>query len=115
MEGFDFILRFSAIGISIVFVALAVIAIAISWIRRADEGWQAKEKQQAEEALDKDQTTDTTTLVLISAACATLLGGKFHIRRVRRLRPSHSGLGPWAHRGRSVLLGSHVVGKKRRY
>ena len=113
MENIGFILKFSIVGILIVFAALALIAILISWIRRADEGWQDKEEKQAEVALEKDQTVDTTTLVLISAACATLIGGRFLVRRVRRLRPMDTGLGPWAIQGRSVLLGSHIVSKKR--
>ncbi len=114
MENINFILKFAAIGISIVFIALAFIAVTITWIRRADEGWQAKEKKQDEDAFGKAQTLDTTTLVIISAVCATILGGKFHIRRVRRLQPKETGVGPWAHQGRSVLLGSHVVSKNRR-
>jgi len=114
MESMEFILRFSLVGILIVFAALTIIAIAITWIRKADDGWQAKETKLAEEALDKEPTVDTTTLLLISAACATIVGGKFFIRSVRRLRPMDTGIGPWAHQGRSVLLGSHIVGKKRR-
>ncbi len=114
MEGMEFILRFSAIGIAIVFVSLSIIAIAITWIRKADEGWQAKEIKLEEKALESEQTVDTTTLVLISAACATIIGGKFFIRSVRRLRPIGGAPGSWSRQGRSVLLGSHIVGKKRR-
>jgi len=112
-EWLSFSLQFSVIGISIVFSALAIIAIAISLIRRANDAWQKHEEVQKETATEKQQNIDTTTVVLISAAVATMLQGRFYIKSIRRLLPAHAQKGPWSLQGRAVLLGSHVVPKKR--
>lgn len=108
-----FSLRFAAIALLIVFSALAFISFIISLIKRADDHWQKGEQAQAEAALEKEPSIDSLTLILITAAAATILQGRFHIKRVRRLLPAASAKGPWSMQGRAVLLGSHIVGKKR--
>ncbi|MBN2227036.1 MAG: OadG family protein [candidate division Zixibacteria bacterium] len=110
---FRFGLEFAAIGIVIVFAALTLISVVISLVRRADSGWQKKETVQLEEALTREQNIDTTTLVLICAAAATMIQGRFYIRQVRRLLPRDAQRGPWSAQGRAILHGSHVVPKKR--
>lgn len=106
---------FVVVGVLIVFTALAIISAAIAVIRRLDAGWQTKEKEADEAAFGKDQTIDNTTLVLIIAAVSTMIQGRFHIQRVRRLMPSDSPGGGWSAHGRAILHGSHVVQKKRPY
>ena len=112
-EGMQFSLQFSLVGILIVFVVLSIITAAVSLIRKADERWQAREEREQETAFEKEPTIDSTTLVLITAACATMIQGRFHIRQVRRLMPRTSQPGTWSVAGRAILLGSHVVPKKR--
>jgi Na+-transporting methylmalonyl-CoA/oxaloacetate decarboxylase gamma subunit len=112
-EWLSFGLNITIIGISIVFLALIIISAAISFIKRLDDRWETREKMQTEAALDKDQSIDTTTLVLIAAAVATMIQGRYHIKRIRRLLPRGGEKGPWSVHGRAVLLGSHVVPKKR--
>ena len=113
MEHIDFSVRFAVIGWIIVFGSLAVIAMAIALIRKADDRWQKHEEAQDVAAVDKDPTIDTTTLVLISAACATMIQGRFHIRSVRRLLPRDAQRSNWSSQGRAILHGSHVVSRKR--
>jgi len=113
-EWLSFGLKFAVIGITIVFGVLAIISIAISLIRRGNDAWQKHEDIQKETATEKEQNIDTTTLVLISAAVATMLQGRFHIKSVRRILPANAQRGPWSVQGRAVLLGSHEVPKKRR-
>ena len=112
-EWLSFGLSFAVIGIAIVFVALAIIAIAVALIKRIDDSWQVREKRQRDEALDKEQSIDTTTLVLITAAVATMIQGRFHIKKVRRLLPISAQKSPWSVEGRAILHGSHVVPRKR--
>ena len=57
----------------------------------------------------REPTIDTTTLVLIAAACATVAGGRFRVRRIRRLLPIQTKRTPWSAQGRLILLGSHTV------
>ncbi|MCP4567059.1 MAG: hypothetical protein GY841_05715 [FCB group bacterium] len=111
MTGFE--LKFAAIGITIVFASLAVIVLAVSLIRRADSSWQSREDRLRKAAANREQNIDTTTLVLLTAAAGTMLTGRFHIRKVRRLRPADVSRGPWSVQGRAILHGSHVVPKKR--
>ena len=113
-EYLGFGIRFSVIGILIVFMVLAVIALAVGLIKRLDLGWQDKEKKREEAAVHKDPTIDTTTLVLIAAAVATMLKGRHHIRSIRRLLPSDAPRSAWSMQGRAILHGSHVVSKKGR-
>ena len=112
-EWLSFGLNFALIGITIVFVALSIIAIAVALIKRVDDSWQAREKRQRNEALDKDQSIDSITLILITAAAATMIQGRFHIRKVRRLLPRGAPKSPWSLEGRAILHGSHVVPRKR--
>lgn len=112
-EMINFALKFSVVGILIVFGALVLIVFAISFIRRADASWQAREDDHRRAATEAQQNIDTTTLILISAAVGTMLQGRFHIRRVRRLLPRDAARGPWSVQGRAILHGSHVVPKKR--
>ena len=113
-EWLSFGLQFAVIWIAIVFGALATISIAVSLIRRGNDVWQKREAVQKETATEKEQNIDTTTVVLISAAVATMLQGRFHIKSIRRILPANAQRGPWSVQGRAVLLGSHVVPKKRR-
>ncbi|MCK5125850.1 MAG: OadG family protein [candidate division Zixibacteria bacterium] len=113
-ESVKFSLDFAVIGISIVFVSLAIISFAIWLIRKADDGWQLHEANKKEEALEKEQNIDTTTLIIISAAVATMALGRFHIRKVRRLMKGDSQHRPWSVQGRAVLHGSHITGNRKR-
>ena len=108
-ETMEYALRFAAVGLLIVFAALAVIVLAITLIRRGDDRWQELEQRRRKPAAIDEATIDNLTLVLISAAVATMIQGRFHIRRVRRLMRRDAQTGPWSHQGRAVLLGSHVI------
>lgn len=96
-------------GILIVFTVLALIAMVVAVFKRLDDRWQAAEAAREAEAINKPQTIDTTTLVLISAACATVVGGRFRVRRVRRLLSPRTKRTPWSAQGRLTLQGSHTV------
>ncbi len=112
-ETITFSAKFAVIGILIVFSALALITVVVSLIRRADDSWQEHEKHKENLAYDKDQNIDTTTLIIISAAAATMLQGRYHIRSVRRLLPHQAAKSPWSVQGRAILLGSHVIQKRK--
>lgn len=101
------------VGILIVFGVLALIASVVAILKRLDERWQAHEARALESAGDKEPTIDNTTLVLISAAAATAVGGRFRVRRIRRLLSPQQKRTPWSAQGRLVLQGSHSVQRKR--
>ena len=112
-EALQFSFKFSLVGIAIVFASLIIISVSVALIRKANEGWQKREDDEKERALSKDQNIDNTTLILIAAAAATMIQGRFYIRSVRRLLPAKTGGGTWGVQGRAILHGSHVVPKKR--
>lgn len=104
----------TGVGLAAVFVVLAVLAMVIALLSRADEALVRRAATQpAAPPAEPEPTIDNLTLVLITATVATLLQGRFHIRTVRRLRQQPSNGGSWAHQGRAELQGSHVISKKR--
>lgn len=114
VEPMDFTLRFTITGWVIVFGALALIAVVVAMIRKVDNHWQKREAKEEAAAVEKEPTIDNLTLVLITAACATMIQGRYHIRHVRRLLPSDmASRSPWSLQGRAILHGSHVVSRKR--
>jgi len=102
-------IRFSLIGMSIVFGVLAIISIIVALIRLTDSRWQAREKAQAKAALAQDPTIDELTLVIIAAAVTTMISGRHRIKCVRRVLPSAAKGSPWSMQGRAMLHGSHIV------
>ena len=108
-----FALQLTVVGVLIVFGALTLIALVVSLLKKLDNRWQKRERDQEEARLASAPTIDNLTLVLISAAAASMLQGRFHIRKVRRLLPRDATSGPWSLEGRAILHGSHVVSRKR--
>jgi len=105
-------LGLSVVGILVVFVVLALIAALVALIRKLDDGWQLREQQSAEAALTREPTIDETTVVLIAAACATVITGRHRVRRIRRLLSPRTKRTPWSAQGRLILQGSHAVERK---
>lgn len=105
-------LALSVVGILVVFVVLSLIALVVGAIRRLDDGWKQQEVVKSEEALTREPTIDATTAVLIAAACATVITGRFRVRRVRRLLSPRARRTPWSAQGRLILQGSHTVSRK---
>ncbi len=103
-------------GLCIVFGVLALIAGVVALFKRVDDHWQQQEQVAAVQAVQKEPTIDETTLLLITAAAATAVAGRFRVRRIRRLLSPTTKRTPWSSQGRMVLQGSHTVrrnGKKR--
>ena len=96
-------------GIAIVFFVLALISGVVALFKRLDDRWQAAEARAAAAAAERAPTLDNTTLVLIAAACATAAGGRFRVRRIRRLLSPRQKRSPWSAQGRLTLQGSHVI------
>ncbi|MCL4836766.1 MAG: OadG family protein [Thermoanaerobaculia bacterium] len=107
----NFGLEITLVGLTVVFVALLVIVGAVALMRRLDERWQKSEEAADEAAFGKSPNIDYTTVVLLSAAVATIFLGRARIRSVRRLLPTDFVASPWSVTGRSVLQGSHVISK----
>ncbi len=100
------------VGVGIVFSVLALIATVVALFKRLDDHWQAQEEAAAEKALVKEPTIDDTTLVLISAAVATVVGGRFRVQKIRRLLSPRTKRTPWSASGRLRLQGSHTINRK---
>ncbi|MBD3221436.1 hypothetical protein GF314_09350 [bacterium] len=105
-------LSLSVVGILVVFVVLTLTSLVVGGIRKLDDDWKLQEEAKAAAALEKEPSIDTTTLLLISAACATVITGRFRVRRVRRLLSPRQKRTPWSAQGRLILQGSHTVGRK---
>lgn len=101
------------VGILIVFGVLALIAGVVAVLKRLDDRWQEHEKRLEEAAVDRTPTIDNTTVVLIAAAAAVVVGGRFRVRRIRRLLSPRQKRTPWSAQGRLILQGSHAVVRKR--
>ncbi|MBN1550199.1 OadG family protein [bacterium] len=99
-------------GMSIVFIVLAGIALLITLFRSLDRKWEKREADQKQAMSEKPVSIDNITLVLISAAVATYLTGRFRIRSIHRVESGGIGGSPWTSRGRVQLLGSHLLPKK---
>lgn len=97
------------VGVGIVFSVLALIAAVVAVFKRLDDHWQAQEVQAEQRALTKEPTIDETTLLLISAAVATVVGGRFRVRKIHRLLSPRQKRTPWSARGRLRLQGSHTI------
>ncbi len=100
-------------GILIVFSVLALIAIVVALLKKLDARWQDHEHRLDVAAVHKTPTIDDTTLVLISAAVATTVRGRFRVRRIRRLLSPRRTRSAWSAQGRLTLQGSHAVRRKR--
>ncbi|PIE24765.1 MAG: hypothetical protein CSA62_02735 [Planctomycetota bacterium] len=98
-------------GFLIVFVVLGIISFVVSLFRHLDKLLQKREDAQEEKP--QEQTIDDTTLILITAACATAVAGRFKVRRVRRILSPRTHRTPWSSQGRISLLGSHRVDIRR--
>ncbi len=103
----------SAIGLLVVFFVLFLIATVVGLLRKLDDRWQRTEERNLAEALHKQATIDTTTVVLISAAVATVITGRHRIRKIRRLLSPRVQRTPWSAQGRLILQGSHTIDRKR--
>jgi Na+-transporting methylmalonyl-CoA/oxaloacetate decarboxylase gamma subunit len=99
----------TVVGVSIVFSVLALIALVVTLFKRLDDHWQKQEAAAEAGALEKDPTIDNTTLLLISAAVATVVGGRFRVKKIHRLLSPKTKRTPWSNRGRLVLQGSHTI------
>ena len=107
-----FSLKFSIIGVFIVFISLALIVLAISLIKGANDYWIKHEDLQRKQMLCKTQNIDNITLAIIAAAVSTMLLGRYHIKGVRRYLPGDLKTSPWSSEGRAILHGSHIISKK---
>jgi len=100
-------------GLIIVFGVLTLIACVVAVFKRLDGRWQAHEARLADAAGERTQTIDNTTLLLITAAAATVVAGRFRVRQIRRLLPIRTKRTPWSAQGRARLQGSHAITTKR--
>ena len=104
----------SLIGMGVVYLGLLLVTGAITLMRRLDRRWQEAERLGEMAALSAAPTIDSTTLVLLAAAAATLVAGRHRIRGVRRMLPGEGTASAWAVTGRAVLQGSHVMSSRPR-
>lgn len=102
-------LEITLVGMGVVFLALALVAGAISWMRRLDERWRADEESEDAAAFGRAPTVDQLTVILIAATAATMIVGRHRIRRIRRLSPGEQPASAWAVTGRAALQSSHAV------
>jgi Na+-transporting methylmalonyl-CoA/oxaloacetate decarboxylase gamma subunit len=100
-------------GVLIVFGVLALISLVVALLKKLDGRWQDHERRVDETAVTREPTIDNTTLVLISAAVATVVQGRFRVRRIHRLLSPKRKRTPWSAQGRLILQGSHTVRRKR--
>jgi Na+-transporting methylmalonyl-CoA/oxaloacetate decarboxylase gamma subunit len=101
-------IRFSLIGMSIVFGVLLLVACVVAVIRRLDRVHEKTEET------PREQNIDDLTLALIAAAATAMVAGRARIRSIRRVQQPDGYRSPWSLQGRASLLGSHQIRKKGR-
>jgi len=123
MEVFIYSLEISAIGITVVFLALVVIAFILGLFPIIDSFFNkaATQPQQAAQPspqattisqmgkplFDGDDELTPELIVAISAAVSTVIDQKFRIKAVRYRRTP---LQPnWAMQGRATMMASHAI------
>lgn len=111
-ENMLYALNLSAVGLGIVFAVLAMIATIVTYLKRMDSSWHDKEYQEDAAMLEKTQNIDDVTLVLISAAVATVVRQKFRLKNIRVIRKDDRKGGAWQSQGRGQLHASHSIEKK---
>ena len=94
-ENMTYGINLTLVGLIIVFAVLATIAGLVVLLGRLDDRWQAQEREVEQARLSRTPTIDATTAVIIAAAVATYLGGRFRIRSVRRLLPADAPTSGW--------------------
>ena len=75
-------------GIVIVFTVLALISAVVGMMRRLDDRLSPPREVPTAGVAGQSSGIDDTTLVLITAAVATLVKGRHRIRGLRRLMPA---------------------------
>ncbi|MBW2734133.1 MAG: hypothetical protein JRH20_17225 [Deltaproteobacteria bacterium] len=103
-------LPLALVGLALVFAVQILTTLAVSGMRRIDEGWRVKEVVEAQQALERPPTIDATTLVLITATVTAVMQRQVAIRRIRRLAPATSQRS-WQQQGRTAIQTSHQVRK----
>ena len=94
-------------GILVVFVVLSLIAVLVASFGYLDRRFTAQDSSQ--EKAEQAAEIDNITLLLISAAVATVMRGRHRIHRIRRLEKIGNS---WQQSGRATLHASHVIPKK---
>ncbi len=105
------LLGLALVGMIIVIVVLAGIAGFLALLRWSDHAWQAREARQRAAQIAAPDAIDHTTLVLLSAAVATVLAGRGRVRRIRRVVPGDAPRSAWGMQGRLLVQGSHLIGR----
>jgi Na+-transporting methylmalonyl-CoA/oxaloacetate decarboxylase gamma subunit len=105
-------LSISVVGLVAVFSVLSLVALVVKLLGVIDARRDPAVEPQLAPPGERppDQSIDDLTLVLISAACATVIQGRFRIRQVTRVPGARAGA--WSQQGRAVLLGSHIFPKR---
>lgn len=103
-------LNLTVVGLTVVFAVLALVAVAVRGLKWLDARLQPPARPAP--ASEAEAQIDHTTLVLIAAAVATLVRGRYHITKVRRLPQHGPGDTAWSQQHRAVLLASHRIEKK---
>lgn len=105
MEQFIFGLKLTAIGMSVVFVALITVQLVLNLFKRLDRRSTAVAEPAAESAPTEGLSPEV--MAAIAAAVTLTVGKKARIKRIqyRSTRPERG----WAMQGRMTIMASHIV------
>ena len=115
MDIFIFGVEITVVGLTVVFIALALLAWMLSYFDRID-AWVTKRKtksqdQTAETATEKsvDEGISPEIIAAISAAVAVAIGRKVKIKHVRYRRQAANPT--WQTQGRATIMASHTINR----
>lgn len=105
MEDLLFGLKLSVIGISVVFLALLLIALCIRLLAIFEDKPEKKSEKPVE-AEEDDEITEEL-VAAITAAVTVSTGRRVRIKRIRyRDKPPEA---TWSHQGRVTVMASHIT------
>ena len=110
-------LQITVVGLTVVFIALALLAWMLSYFDRID-AWFTKRRTQSEDKAAKsavegpiEEGISPEIIAVISAAVAVATDGKAKIKHVRYRRQAANPT--WQMQGRATIMASHTINRQK--
>jgi sodium pump decarboxylase gamma subunit len=115
MDVFIFGIEITVVGLTVVFIALALLAWILSYFDRIDN-WVTNHRSKSQDAMVEsaaekpvDEGISPEIIAAISAAVAVAIGSKVKIKHVRYRRQTANPT--WQTQGRATIMASHTINR----
>ena len=117
MDVFIFGLQITAIGLTVVFIALALLAWILGFFDKIDAWFSERQAKSAGKSVEAimdtpaDEGISPEIIAVISAAVTVATGGRAKIKLVRYRRQAADPT--WQMQGRATIMASHAITKQK--